>query len=923
MAQVVCPVLVGRDAEMSGLAQALAGVGAGRGGLLSISGPAGIGKSRLLRELMDRAITRGLRVVTGRATPAAVISPYTPILEALLQLLRGITVPADDAMVTWLPHLAGLVPDVTPSNPAGEQHVAGGLTSVALRGEAVIQLLRRVAGSGLVIMLEDLHWADPDTVALVEFLADNLVDEPVLVAVTIRSESPCPALEMDRRQRTRRGAIRIVLGALDAAGVEEMIRKCGVTTSPEKRNWVRDVADGVPLLVEDLLASPGLPESISASVRERLEALGPGERTVIETAAVLGRHFDWELIARVTGRSLDSVADALAQAVTAQLVVADGDGFRFRHAITREGVLATLLPPHHRLIAASALLAVETGDLSGARRDLAADLAVQAGASGRAAQWLIDSGRQSLELGALQTAIDTLRRALALVDDDDARVNAGVLLLDALAAAGRVDDVTELARVLPLSLDPQRWYAALPDLELRVAAAAVAATRWPMAKEHLRKAEALAADQTPQLRAHLAVLRAEVAFADDDPGEARRQAETALALGDIDPALRCHGLELIGRAERLRDLDAARDAFSSAFELADRHRLPLARMQALHELGTLDMFDRVDTERLGEARRSAQELGALSTIAVLDLQLAACFTSRWDLEACDRHAHSALSLAEQLGLDQVRAKALAMLTGSASMRADLDETTRLASRSVAAAPTDRMLEGFALASIGLCHVLRDDVSGALDVYARGMALLAGLPNAEPAANRALWPLILAARGDRRAHSAIEEARRLGVGSFGLNRGLLHYAEAVLAGSNDNPQQAERLAASALPSFANCEVWAVLARFLAANPARTHGWGTPELWLAEAAGVFARRGLGNLAQSATRLRRAATNPWVAAAVTNREADVLRLIREGLSNKAIAGRLGISPRTVEKHVENLLRKTGRASRVELAVYATSTT
>lgn len=923
MAQVVCPVLVARDAEVAVLDETLAGVAAGRGGLVSISGPAGVGKSRLVRELVDRALSRGIRVVTGRAVPAAAISPYRPIVEALLQLLRGISVPADDGMVTWLPHLAGLVPSVTVST--GEARRDAELSSVALRGEAVIQLLRRVAGGGLLIVLEDLHWADPDTVALVDFLADNLVDEPVVVAATVRSELPCQALELDRRQRSRRGAVRLVLDPLDRAAVDEMIHACGIAVSPEKRQWVCDVADGMPLLVEDLLASPGLPDSISASVRERLDALDPEERSVIETAAVLGRHFDWELLPRITGQSFDAVTASLARGVDLQLVVADAGGFRFRHAVTREGVLASLLPPHHRALAASALSAIGEAELSGARRELAADLAVQAGAPDRASRWLIDSGRESLEVGALQTAIDTLRRAAALVEGDEWRVEAEVLLLDALAAAGRVDDVAELARALSTSLHDERGTAELrADLELRVAGAAVAATRWPMARQHLQAAESLVDDPPPPLRARLALLRAEIAFADDDPSEARRQAEAALAPGEIDPALRCHALEIIGRAERLRDQSAARAAFSSALELADRYRLPLARMQALHELGTLDMFDHVGTERLHEARHRAEEIGALSTVAILDLQLSACFTSRWDLESCDRHARSALSLAEQLGLDQVRAKALAMLTGSASMRGDLDNTTGLGSQTVAAAPDDRMLEGFTLASIGMCHVLRDDMKSALDVYARGMAVLARLPNAEPAANRALWPLVLAAIGDRRAASAVDEARRLGVGSFSLNRGLLLYAEAVLAGHAGDRGRAERLGAEALPTFVNCDVWAVLTRFLAAGPARADGWGTPDRWLAEASDVFANVGLGALAEAASRLHRAATpNPWAHAGVTTREADVLRVIGEGLTNKAIADRLGLSPRTVEKHVESLLRKTRSTSRVELAVYATSTT
>src|SRR5207248_9936 len=95
-----------------------------------------------------------------------------------------------------------------------------------------------------------------------------------------------------------------------------------------------------------------------------------------------------------------------------------------------------------------------------------------------------------------------------------------------------------------------------------------------------------------------------------------------------------------------------------------------------------------------EARRLGEQMGALSTVAVLDLQLAACFTTRWELDRCDAHAGSALDIASHLGLHQVAAKALGMMAGSASMRADPEATERLSARALAADPADPMLPGF-------------------------------------------------------------------------------------------------------------------------------------------------------------------------------------------------------------------------------------
>jgi DNA-binding CsgD family transcriptional regulator len=332
------------------------------------------------------------------------------------------------------------------------------------------------------------------------------------------------------------------------------------------------------------------------------------------------------------------------------------------------------------------------------------------------------------------------------------------------------------------------------------------------------------------------------------------------------------------------------------------------------------MFERVDPGRLLEARRLGEQMGALSTVAVLDLQLAACFTGRWDLERCDSHAGSALELAGRLGLDQVRAKALAMLAGSASMRADVKATERLAARALAADPADPMLAGFCRASVGMALFMAGDTGAALRPFADGTAALSRLPNAEPISIRALWPLIQAAQGDRRAAAALEEVRRLGVDGFSLNRGLIAFAQAVLEGRAGRPGRAGAIVAGHATAFANCETWADLAGFIAAPCALADGWGEPVGWLTAARDRFTGLGLRRLAGRCTELLRdSSPNPWAGEGVTDREADVLRLVIDGLANKEIAAALRLSPRTVEKHVENLLRKTGARSRTELAVTA----
>jgi DNA-binding CsgD family transcriptional regulator len=442
-----------------------------------------------------------------------------------------------------------------------------------------------------------------------------------------------------------------------------------------------------------------------------------------------------------------------------------------------------------------------------------------------------------------------------------------------------------------------------------------------MARHHLGAARRLTGTTPPAgLLARMSVIDAEVAFAAGDPDKARLLAEDVLAADDSAPDVRCHALELIGRIRRLRDLSAAREAFESALVTAETAGLPLWRLRALHELGTIDLLDHAGVERLSEARRAAEQMGALSTVAILDLQLAASYTCRWDLDTCDAYAQAAIGLAERLGLDQVRAKALTVLTGSASMRADAVQTERYAARAIAAAQDDQVVEGICWASRGAAALLGGDAAAAAEPYARGMAILGRLPHAEPAGLRAVWPLLLASLGDHRAPRAIEEARRLGVGAIRSNRSLIGYAEAVLAGRAGQRQRASDLAADSDAGFANCEAWGELARFCAAPAALADRWGDPHRWLAEAEAGFDRRGLPRLADRCRELlKESQPNPWAAAGITAREADVLRLVADGLANKQIAAQLHLSPRTVEKHVESLLRKTGARSRTGLVAAA----
>ena len=164
-----------------------------------------------------------------------------------------------------------------------------------------------------------------------------------------------------------------------------------------------------------------MPATFADTIGRRLAAAGAGARQVAAAAAVLGRRFDWTLLSQVTGLPDAEVAAALRRGVDLQLIEADRDHFRFRHALTRDAVLATLLPPERVLLAGQALAAVETAHpgLPGTWCVLAADLAERACHRARAAALLLEAGRRDLAVGALASAEQVLTRAREVTDGDD------------------------------------------------------------------------------------------------------------------------------------------------------------------------------------------------------------------------------------------------------------------------------------------------------------------------------------------------------------------------------------------------------------------------------------------------------------------------------------------------------------------------
>jgi DNA-binding CsgD family transcriptional regulator len=913
---IPCPVLVGRARESAVLSGALDAARAGRGGVVFLVGEAGIGKSRLVHEVASIAVQRRAPVLRGRAVPGSGAAALRPLTEAFTPLVAGREL--DRELEAWRPALSAIVPTLV-SPDAAEP-------TAPLLGEAVVRLLQRCTPAGGLLVLEDLHWADLETVGVVEHLCDNLERAPVLCLATVRSEEPSPARDLAHRVASRRAAPTLELGRLNHAQIAAMVHSCTGGSDADAVERAVSLSDGVPFLVEEMLAAPGLPASFAEGVDSRLAELGEPERRVLVTAAAFGRHFDWRLLEAATRLAKDDVIGALDRGVATQLLAVDDDGFRFRHALTAEAVLQSVTPPHREQRAADALAALDAAypELPPSARQVAARLAERAGQHERAGQLHLALGTDALDRGALRTAVVALERATALLVDGDVRDAACERLVDALVLAGRIDDALALGDDLVTRLEPPRAAA----VHLRLAGAAATAARWDLAAGHLGDATTLTDSTTPpSLQAELALRAAEIALGTSETVRAEQHARAALDVARAGTLVdqECAALQLLGRCARRSSLEAADAWFREALAAAERHGLSVWRLRALHELGTIALLDRSEVTALLEAQQLAEKLGAMATATVLDIEIAAGYAGIDDFDAQSRHGMQAARRGRALGLDLVAAYGWQHVAVAALLRGDGEVASRAAAEARAALPGNRDIEGLLVGAEMIGKLLADELDAALAAAQRCAEVLRGSQTAPPAYSRAALPLLLALARRSDAVAALDEIEQAGITVTRGGHSWAVLARAVLAGRTDGARAAT-LAAEADAQLAHMPMWRSLGRRLVGEAAAADGWTIPDQWLAEAEAWFRRDGHFAAAATCARLRgaepAAVPDVWARHGITRREADVLALVIEGCSNREIADRLYVSVRTVEKHVESLLRKTATRTRTQLARVAGTT-
>ena len=370
--------LIGRAVELAQLRDGLQAAWAGQGRLIAVAGEAGIGKSRLVAELVEEAVKKGGRVLVGHCHESEQVLSFGPWIEAF----RAARV-ADDAAVwdrlapVWRVELSRLLPELAETAP-GPAPDPGQLF------EAVAQLLAGLASAQPVLLvLEDLHWADDASVRLLAFVARRLSRRRVLVLVTAREEDlpHASTLRHALGELLHAGQLtQMPLGPLSRADTSTLARALAPSAPiAELAPLLWRASEGNPFMIVETVralragpapdSAPGLP--LPARVRNliahRIERLDPRSAELLAVAAVIGRPFDFALLQHAGGVDDAAAAEAVEHLVRHRVLHGSGDGLAFTHDRIREVVDAQLYAPRRALLhrrVGEALEAMHEGDLA-------------------------------------------------------------------------------------------------------------------------------------------------------------------------------------------------------------------------------------------------------------------------------------------------------------------------------------------------------------------------------------------------------------------------------------------------------------------------------------------------------------------------------------------------------------------------------
>ncbi|MGI5170572.1 ATP-binding protein [Spirillospora sp. CA-253888] len=915
--------IVGRAVELAVIDELVAVTAGGRGATMLVLGEAGIGKSRLLAEAAARGSAAGMEVLRGRAVPAG--GTYRALATALVGWLRNAALAEDAGVRPYRAALGRLIPDFGPAGGAEPM-----VDPAVVVGEGVLRLLRAVGGGrGCLLLLDDLHWADPDTLAVLEYLVDGVADQRILVCCAAREESPTVG------RIGRRPAVRVLRPArLDAAEVAELAGdRAGVRLAAATAGFMVDRCDGLPLLVEELTAGlrqagvdPAepvsaldvpVPPTLRALVGERLAALTGEHRHLLNVAAVVGVDLGWDVVASVAEVAEPVLLAGLRAATETGLLRSESGELTWRHALTREAVLAALLPPERAAIARRAGRLLDTGGV-GEADVRAAELFGAAGDHERAGRILLRLARHDLTRGALRSA----RESLARVEADGAvRVAWAIEQARLHTLVGEVDAALRTGEaVIDVAAGDEH-----AELCLQLARSCIVGGRWAAAIAYVERAG----------RPHApcsALIRADASYGAGDPDDAAALAADAVREAERSGDGESLASALLARGRCLAHYDAAaaQAAYGRAVQVTAEHGLTPLRVSALLHLSGIEGRERPDPPALDAARELAVSAGLLGQLASIDMLAADLALTAYGPDTGEPVARRCAELAGRLRLTSVQAVAELFVAAARAGAGDQDGARRWL-RQAGARPDapPEVQAGLALVP-AIAAVVAGDLPRAAALADEGASVLADFASACPTHWWGLWLLLREVTGNapEDARAVFQKAR---ADRRPVNRGALDLADAVAAGRlGDSAASAAALACGDAALQAH-PWWHRLLRLPVWTAAVTERWGDPVpglradlAWHEQNGGDAQARRCRDLLRSAgapPRRTRGTTVPprLRALGVTGRETEVLALVAEGLGNAQIAARLHLSVRTVETHVSHLLAKTGAPDRNGLRAYA----
>jgi DNA-binding CsgD family transcriptional regulator/tetratricopeptide (TPR) repeat protein len=656
--------LIGRDEELSALCAALHDACEGRPGLAFVAGESGVGKTRLLNELVARAREAGTRVLSGECLELGDGElPYAPLYGALRPLVRagdpgllGLPPSARQALAALLP---GLAVEGEPGELPRSESERGGGQAQAQLFEALLAALDRLAREQpLLLIVEDVHWADRSTRDFLAFLGRNLADERILVALSYRPD------ELHRRHPLRpllatleRTPIarRVELDGLKPADVAALAHELrGSAPSAELVDRLVRRSDGNALFVEELVAAgPGpLPPSLADALLVRVERLPAAAQEVVRALAV-AQPADDAVLSAVGVLDEAALRQALRDAIAGHVVtVGANDRYVFRHVLLREVVYDDLLPGERSALHLAVARALEARLPGEGGPGMAAAIAHhfhRAGDQPEALRTAIRAADAAIAAHAEADAAALLERALELWDRvADPEAVTGIDHVELLDRASRAHRHSDDARRVTLLNEAVREVRAadvddhrIPLLLQQRAMAEWGLGRGEASRKSLDLARRLLPDDAPMTeRISFTLSRMKLATLQSRFAETRALAEEVLPhLPDSDDGaiLRAEaynnlGLALIMTGEHDRGVAALRESAAISSALGDPQLQSIAYTNlgdALHLSGHPDEAAAVVREAVREVEPAVPGYAWIPTLAA-ELAIDA---GQWDAAA--------------------------------------------------------------------------------------------------------------------------------------------------------------------------------------------------------------------------------------------------------------------------------------------------